>query len=376
MSTKHNFDFKEDAALLKSQARKFLDGKFPSKKLHQLVAGDHDPLRDGVCAWNSSLWREIVALGWSAVAVPESAGGAGMPGAAVAGLVEEFGRAALPCPLLGTINASYVLAKCGDGGHAALAEIAAGCAASLAITPRCGSWNPQHSEVSFADGKLNGSAWFVQDAGKVERLLVSASVRDGLGLFWVPVDAPGVSVKPDAIVDLTRDQAHVEFCNVAAELITLDGVAALDAAFPAIWCMLGADIAGAAEWQLQTTVEYVTTRVQFDHPLGFFQAVKHPLVDLMLKVDETRSLVYYAASTLDESTSVAQEAAHMAKASASETASFAASRTVQLHGGIGFTWECYIHLYFKRQKHSQMLWGDARWHRKSLANILIDKQAA
>jgi alkylation response protein AidB-like acyl-CoA dehydrogenase len=187
----------------------------------------------------------------------------------------------------------------------------------------------------------------------------------------VATDAVGVTVVPDAIVDLTRDQAHVQFDNVPAQAVTGNGLAALQQAMPTIWTLLAADITGAAEWQLQTTVEYVNTRQQFDHSLGFFQAVKHPLVDVMILIDQCKSLVYNAACAIDTQPSRATEFAHMAKASASDTAAFASGRSVQYHGGIGFTWECFVHLYFKRQKHSQLLWGDAAWHRTQLANLLI-----
>jgi len=184
-----------------------------------------------------------------------------------------------------------------------------------------------------------------------------------------------VTIQPDAIVDLTRDQAHVVFDQVEAEEVSSNGLAALNAAFPAIWTTLAADIVGAAEWQLQTTVEYMGARKQFERPLGCFQAVKHPLVDVMVQIDQTKSLVYNAACAIDTEPERALQYAHMAKASASETAAFASGRSVQCHGGIGFTWECFVHLYFKRQKHSQMLWGDAAWHRARLAEILIGEVA-
>ncbi len=370
MAQPDNFGFGEEAALLKASARKFFSEKFPTSDLHALVAGDHRPERGSECLWNSKLWQEMVDLGWTMLAVPEAAGGVGMPAVAVAGLAEELGRAAFPCPLLGTINATYVLAAC-DSAQSALAEIAGGCSASLAITNQAGSWSPGDTDVVWADGKLSGTAWYVQDARKVDRLLVSASSTAGVGLYWVAADAPGITLVPDTILDLTRDQAHVSFDGVAAEEVSANGLAALAEAMPAVWTVLAADIVGAAEWQLQTTVEYVATRQQFDRPLGFFQAVKHPLVDVMLQIDQTKSLVYNAACAIDSEPERALQYAHMAKASASETAAYASGRSVQCHGGIGFTWECYVHLYFKRQKHSQMLWGDAAWHRARLADIVI-----
>ncbi len=370
MAQPDNFGFGEEAALLKASARKFFTDKFPTSRLHALVAGDHRPERGSQCLWDRELWQQMVDLGWTMLAVPEACGGVGMPAVAVAGLAEELGRAAFPCPLLGTINATYVLAACA-GGAAALAEIAEGKSASLAITSRSGSWSPGASDVSCAGGKLNGTAWYVQDARKADRLLVSARSGSGLGLYWVAASAAGVTLHPDTIVDLTRDQAHISFEDVTADEVSADGLAALEQALPAIWTVLAADMVGAAEWQLQTTVDYVGTRQQFDRPLGFFQAVKHPLVNVMLQIDQAKSLVYNAACAIDSEPERAGQYAHMAKASASEAAAFASSRSVQLHGGIGFTWECFVHLYFKRQKHSQLLWGDAAWHRARLADMVI-----
>jgi len=371
MTQPDNFGFGEESALLKESARKFFADNFNTGQLHAMVASDHNPERMSDCAWDRDLWRQMVELGWTSLAVPESAGGLGMPAVAVAGLAEELGRAAFPCPLLGTLNATYVLAACGAGGAAGLAEIAEGLSATLAHTDSRGSWALADTEVRCEQGRLNGTAWFVQDARKVDRLLVSARSGTGLGLYWVATDAPGVTINPDAIVDLTRDQAHVSFDGTVAEEVTGDGLAALAQAMPAVWTLLSADICGAAEWQLQTTVEYAATRKQFDHPLGFFQAVKHPLVDVMVQIDQSKSLVYNAACAIDTEPELAARYAHMAKASASDTAAFASGRSVQYHGGIGFTWECFVHLYFKRQKHSQMLWGDAAWHRAQLADILL-----
>lgn len=375
MAQPDNFGFGEEAALLKTSARKFFSDNFPTDTLHRMVASDPNPERMSACAWDRDLWQQMVELGWTSLAVPESAGGLGMPVVAVAGLVEELGRAAFPCPLQATLNATYVLAACGGSGEAALAEIAEGRTATLAVTNRQGSWSVNDTDLRCTQGRLNGTAWFVQDARKVDRLLVSAQTSSGQALYWVATDAPGVAIAPDAIVDLTRDQAHIRFDNVEAHLVAGEDVPALARAMPAIWTLLAADVAGAAEWQLQTTVAYVNTRQQFDHPLGFFQAVKHPLVDVMVQIDACKSLMYNAACAIDTEPQRAVEFAHMAKASASDTAAFASGRSVQYHGGIGFTWECFVHLYFKRQKHSQFLWGDASWHRAQLADILLGEVA-
>lgn len=375
MAQPDNFGFEEEAALLKDSARKFFSEHFTPDKLHAMVAADFDPERMSACSWDTALWQQMVDLGWTALALPESAGGLGMPLAAVAGLVEEVGRAAFPCPLLSTLNAVYALVASGAGAEAALEEIAQGCTASLAIINRDGVWDAGFTDVVYAKGALSGTAWFVQDARKVDRLLVAARDGANVALYWVSVSAPGLTILPDAIVDLTRDQAHIEFDEVIAEPVCGDGLEAMRKAMPAVWALLAADITGAAEWQLQTTVEYATTRQQFEHSLGFFQAVKHPLVDVMIHVDQCKSLVYNAACAFDTEPREAARFAHMAKASASDLAAFASGRAVQFHGGIGFTWECFVQLYFKRQIHSQMLWGDGAWHRARMADIVLGEVA-
>jgi alkylation response protein AidB-like acyl-CoA dehydrogenase len=375
MAQPNDFGFGEEASLLKESARKFFAENFTTEKLHSMVADNPDPERMSGAEWDQALWQKMVELGWTCLAVPESAGGLGMPVVAVAGLVEELGRAAFPCPLIGTLNATYVLAACGSSAEPALAEIAEGRSATLAITGSHGSWELDGTEVSCEDGKLSGTAWFVQDARKSDSVLVAAKNGNNLGLYWVDLKAEGVEISTDAIVDLTRDQAHLTFSGAAGVEVSSNAIAPLEAAMPAVYTILAADIVGAAEWQLQTSVEYVSTRQQFDHPLGFFQAVKHPLVDVMVQIDQAKSLVYNAACAFDTEPERAPQLAHMAQASASEAAAYASGRSVQCHGGIGFTWECFLHLYFKRQKHSQMLWGDAAWHRARLADILIGEVA-
>ena len=180
MTQPDNFGFGEEAGLLKDSARKFFADNFTTDKLHRMVASDHNPERMSACVWDRDLWQQMVELGWTSLAIPESAGGLGMPLVAVAGLVEELGRAAFPCPLLGSLNATYVLSACDSGGEAALTEIAEGMTATLAITNAQGSWDLADTGVESTNGQLNGMAYFVQDARKADRLLVSARTEKGL----------------------------------------------------------------------------------------------------------------------------------------------------------------------------------------------------
>ena len=169
MAQPDDYGFSEEASLLKDSARKFFKNNFPTDKLHRMVADNPDSSRTPGSLWDKELWQQMLELGWTLLAVPESAEGLGLSAVAVAGLVEEAGRAAFPCPLLATLNATYLLAACGDSGNVALKEIAEGATATLALTNRTGSWRLQDTEVSATQRKLNGTAWFVQDARKVDQ---------------------------------------------------------------------------------------------------------------------------------------------------------------------------------------------------------------
>ncbi|EYF07500.1 acyl-CoA dehydrogenase family protein [Chondromyces apiculatus] len=383
MAQPRNFGFGEEEQALKQNARRFFQERLPVDVLHRRVAHDPDPMRRPECLWDEALWGQVVELGWTLLAVPERVGGLGMSAAAVAGLVEEVGRAAFPSPLIATLQATYVLAACDAEASSAasglLRRIAEGTPVSLAITDRRGSWEASDTDVTASGSgsvTLNGTAWFVQDARKAEVFVVKARSAAGIGLYLVEATARGVTIVPDAIVDLTRDQAHVVLRDVvvSADRVAAvggKGEAALQAAEPAMLVVVTADMVGAAEWQLQTTAEYARTRVQFDHPIGFFQAVKHPLVEMMVRIDEARTLLYSAACAIDHEPEKAEILARMAKAAASDAASYCSGRSVQLHGGTGFTWECFVHLYFKRQKHNEVLLGDGAYQRMKLADKLI-----
>lgn len=375
MNQPTNFGFGEEEQMLRDAAKKFFQSKVTIDKLHAKNAANPDPDRAPENIWDKNLWKEIVELGWTGVAIPESAGGLGMPAVAVVALAEEAGRVALPSPLITTLNTSYVLAACNTpSANKACEKIMEGAAATLAITNAQGSWNHVDTDVSAKGDTLNGTAYFVQDAQKADFFVVKAKDSAGIGLYVIAADAAGVSIEADAIVDLTRDQARVTFKNAKAELIAAEagkGDAALAKAEPAILTIVAADMVGAAEWQLQTTVEYAKTRTQFDHPIGFFQAVKHPLVDLMIGIDQAKSHVYNAACAFDHEPEKAAQYARMANAAASDAADYGSSRSVQYHGGIGFTWECFVHIFFKRQKHNQALYGDGTYQRAKLAEMLM-----
>lgn len=365
MTRPQDFGFDDEAALLRDAARRLFTDLCPQDVLHRLVAADSSPARASACVWDRTLWHRMQDLGWTAIAVPSAAGGFGMSLTAIAGLAEQVGRFAVPSPLLSTLCATYVLAACdSEAATALLRRIVDGAAVSLAIMDRRGV--PGRTDITEHQNTLTGTAWYVQDARKADAFIALAD--DSLYI----VDAAEVTVVPDAINDLTRDQARLVLQNApTTRIATTEATKVLQAATPAILVILAADMVGAAEWQLQTTAEYARTRVQFDRPIGFFQAVKHPLVNMMVDIDAARSLVYDAACAFDHEPEHAELRARMAKSAASDVASFCSGRSVQLHGGIGFTWECAVQIYFKRQKHSEVLFGDGPYQRARLAERLI-----
>ncbi len=370
MAQNTDFGFDDDVRMLKESASRFFLEKETLTKLRPHITGTEDPHIGEVRAgWYATEdWQEMVELGWPIVAVPADAGGIGMGLVAAVALQEEIGRAASPTPLTGTLQATFVLREAQATSELQL--IASGQSMALAIHGEDGSLELDSTDVTVSNGRLSGTSWYVQDAQKVDGYVVAAAAGNGIGLYHVPRDA--VEVLPDRIVDLTRDQARVVLDNVEATEVAPpgEGETVLAQAMPALLTLLAADIVGAAEWQVQETAEYARVRTQFDRPIGFFQAVKHPIVNMMIAVDEARSLVYNAASAWDSDPDDALRTALLAQSSASDCASFCSNRSTQLHGGIGFTWESDVQIYHKRQMHSQFLYGDATWHREKLAALL------
>jgi alkylation response protein AidB-like acyl-CoA dehydrogenase len=370
MTQPRDYGFDEETGMLKDAAARFFDEKEMVVKLRPHLKGTEDPYRGNERQpwFDESAWQEMQALGWHLLAVPEGAGGIGMGLVAAAAIQEEIGRAACPTPLTGTLQATFLLREA--GADAALAKIADGTSFALGIFGEAGSPELDATGVNVDGNRLTGTSWYVQDAAKADAFVIAARDEGGIGLYLVASDA--VSIHQDRIVDLSRDQGRVVLDGVEADVIAEpgEGEAILARALPAILTLIAADMAGAAQWQLETTAEYAKVRTQFDRPIGFFQAVKHPIVNMMIAADETRSLVYYAACAYDHEPEDALRCALMAKSSASDTASFCSNRSTQLHGGIGFTWEADVQIYHKRQMHNQFLFGDGSWQRQQLAELL------
>ncbi len=359
---------------LRTSVRRFLADRAPMSRVRELMDG-------GETDW--AVWEQAgTQLGLQGLAIPESYGGAGFSFAEQAVVLEEFGAALYGGPYLASavLAATALLASPDEGARRELLPgIASGqTVATLAFTEDGGSWDPAAIRLSAVkdgpgvDGawRLDGHKSFGLDGATAGLILVVAATDAGLSLFAVEGDGAGLGRAALPALDQTRQLARLEFAGVTARLIGSpgDGAAALDRALDVAAVALAAEQLGGAQRALDMAVEYAKVRRQFDRPIGSFQAIKHRCADLLLEVESLRSAVGYAAAAVAEDSAEIPVLASLVKAYASETYFHVAAENIQIHGGIGFTWEHDAHLYFKRAKASELFLGDGAYHRERLAN--------
>ncbi|MCR9106950.1 MAG: acyl-CoA/acyl-ACP dehydrogenase [Gammaproteobacteria bacterium] len=374
MSVRGNtsLQFTQDQAMLMDVATEFCRNKSP-------IAVVRDNLENGP-GYDESVWQEIIGLGWSGIALPESCGGAGLGLGALVPVVEAMGKTMLTTPLISTAIAGQLLQRAGGSGcEPVLADIAAGAAATVAWLEG-GDWGDTRVATQIdANGTLSGRKRLVTDA-EAAQFIIAPAMRAGERVLAI-VRAEQLSqdaITPNTLIDQTRRSADVDLTGVvvAPEHI-VSGPAVENALRDARLVgalLIAGEAVGTGSACLATIVEYLKTRKQFGKLIGSYQALKHPTVDILLQVDSSRSLVYHAATlvqggVLDKD---AEVACRMAKAMATETLCYAGDRAVQFHGGMGFTYECDAQLYIRRAQWSQQQFGDARHHRKVLASLLLD----
>ena len=364
MSSTLRYD--EEHALLRDQARRWLAERVTPAELRRLA---NDARGD-----EPALWRELAALGWTGLVIPEAQGGAGLGAVHLAVLAEESGRRLLPSPLLPALLAGKLIEHAGDEAQREhwLPGIARGEAvATLAHVEPSGAWEAAATSATLERGRLTGAKHHVWAAHTAQHFLVPAREGAALRFALVAADAGGVTVEPEVGLDSSRRTGRVRFESAACELLAGDAATAWQAWRPWAWLALAAEMAGGADAVLTLTAAYAATRVQFDKPIASFQAIKHPLVNVLIAVEQLRTLVYAAASALDVGDPEADRLARMAKAAACEAYPFACSRAVQFHGGYGFTLDCDVHFYFKRALWSRAMLGDGPHHRRHLAEELF-----
>jgi len=370
-----DFAFSEEQEMLRSSARDFLAKECSSKVVRKLM--------EATDAYDPGLWKKIAALGWTALGIPEQYGGVGTFLDLVV-VLEEAGRALLPGPFFATMGLAVpALIEAGTETQKkeVLTAIAQGSArATLALTEPSGRWDASAVTLTAKPGgggwQLDGIKLFVPDAEAADYMIVAARTRgegeDGISLFLVKGKPAGMKVTALKTLDMTRRWSEVRFDGVKLEGESLMGP--VDKAWPKLkraleWATsaLCAEMIGGTQKVLETSTEYAKTRHQFGKPIGIYQAVSHKLADMLVLSESGRSATYYAAWAVDADAPDRSLAASMAKAYVSDAYRKVAGDGIQVHGGIGFTWEHDAHLYFKRAKSSEILLGDATYHRELLA---------
>ncbi|GAC1475070.1 MAG: acyl-CoA dehydrogenase family protein [Candidatus Dormibacteraceae bacterium] len=373
-----DFAFSEEQEMLRSSTRDFLAKECSSKVVRKLM--------DAPDAYDEGLWRKIAGLGWTALGIPEQYGGVGTFLDLIV-VLEEAGRALMPGPFFATMGLAVpALLEAGTEAQKkdVLGAIAEGAArATLAMTEPSGRWDASavtlSAKPSGGGWQLDGVKLFVPDAEAADYIVVAARTRgegeDGISLFLVKGRPAGMTITSLKTLDMTRRWSEVRFDGVKLAGDSLMGTA--DKGWPPLkraleWATaaLCAEMIGGTQKVLETSTEYAKTRHQFGKPIGIYQAVSHKLADMLVLSESGRSATYYAAWAIEADASDRSLAASMAKAYVSDAYRKVAGDGIQVHGGIGFTWEHDMHLYFKRAKSSEVTLGDATFHRELVAQAL------
>jgi alkylation response protein AidB-like acyl-CoA dehydrogenase len=375
------FGFSEQQDMLRTSARQFLERECPPEVVRRV---SDDPQGNG-----QDLWQKMAELGWMGLVLPETYGGSGLSFVDLTILMEEMGRVLLPAPFFSSVALGTVtLLEAGseEQRQHMLPRLARGEAkVCVALLEADGRYDPRgiglRASIRGNRATLNGTKLFVTDADVADYVICVARTRggrnpeSGISLFMLDMTSPGITCTPLTSMDQSRRPCEVSFARVSASLDAMLG--GRDTAWPMLQRALDkatvalcAEMVGGAEKALEMCVDYGKSRVQFGRQIGSFQAVKHKIADMKVWVENAKSVVHYAAWAVDRDAPDASRAASMAKAYCSEMYPRVTSDGVQVHGGIGFTWDHNMHLYLKRAKSSEVLLGNATWHRERTATLI------
>lgn len=350
------FGFTTDQETLRAAVREVLTARSTGAAVRDASAGD------GI---DRALWATIGELGWAGVAIDESLGGLGLGLLELAIISEELGRAIAPVPFFSTVGLSVQLLE-QIAPSAARDDLLRSIAGEGTIVTVAGGLTDAPSVVADGD-TVTGDAGLVLDAHLADRLLVPA-MRDGRIAIFV-VDAPAAVAEQS--LDGTRRLGRVVFDQTAATLLDDDAELALSRALDRSAVLLAAEGVGVCQEVLDRTVVHARERTQFDRAIGSYQAISHRCADMMLLTETARSHVYYAAWALEEGATDGRIAAASSKAAAADAARFVGNGGIQIHGGIGFTWEHDMHLFYRRAKFCELFLGDAGVWRERIAAALV-----
>jgi alkylation response protein AidB-like acyl-CoA dehydrogenase len=359
------FGLSESQEFLKDSARKFFAGECPIAEVRRLM--------DTATAYDATLWSKIVDQDYTGIIFPEEYGGVGLGKVELILLMEEAGRALLPGPFFSTVALAGVVIDAiasPEKKKKYLGPICRGEARStVAVLEASANWDPAAIQIAGGSGKLTGEKLFVPDAAVADFIIVVA--RDGV--FVVDAKASGMKIAAMEGMDLGRKLYTIQFNNTPAE--RLGDASALPRAFDVATAALVAEMVGGMQRTLEISVDYAKMRKQFGKPIGMFQAVQHQCADMYLETESSRSAAYYAAWALEENAPDASVAVSISKMYASDACRTVGNRGIQIHGGMGFTWENDLHLYYRRAKSSETMFGDATFHRERIARQVIDSGA-
>jgi len=380
------FAHSEEQQLIRDSARSLLAERAGSAQLRRAL--------DQPGGYDAQLWRTMGELGWTGLAIPQAYGGAGLGWVELCILQEEQGRCLVASPFFSTCAlAAPLIAGCGDEAQRgsllrriAAGETRVGCALiGTDGRPPCDGVTVV-LESRGGDLRLSGVGDFVIHGDAADLLLVLARApgsqgAGGISVAVIPAATAGVTVHPHLMLDLTRPMSRVEFAGVAVgrdQLLGEPGAAgsAVEEALELARIALASEALGGAERVLEMTTAYAKERVQFGRPIGSFQAIKHRLADMMIAVEAAKSAAWYAACVADERREELAEAAAIAKSYCCDAFFDCAANAIQLHGGIGFTWEHDAHLYLKRARATATLLGSPAWQRERLARHFASGAAA
>jgi alkylation response protein AidB-like acyl-CoA dehydrogenase len=355
-----DFGLSEEQKLLQDTVKSFAADRCPAPRLRELFEAGAEG--------DAALWQGLAELGVAGLAVPEGHGGAGLEILDLALAAEALGHAAFPGPFLGHALAGLAL---GAGGSRTqqerwLPKLATGeVVGALALGEVQGGFEPEAWTPVARAGRLTGAKAWVPCAGAADLFVVGTA---GGALVLVERDAPGLEIAPVDGIDRTRPLSELRFAGAPCEPLA-GGAAAVRRVRDAGLVLLAADAFGAAEKLLELAVAYAQAREQFGQPIAQFQAVKHQLANLATAIEPMRALVWYAAHAQDHVASDAERSAAIAKAHVTDQALDAAREVVQLHGGLGFTWDCDVQIWLKRAIFDRAFLGTPELHRERQAAL-------
>jgi alkylation response protein AidB-like acyl-CoA dehydrogenase len=364
-----NFGFTEEQELLRDQVRRFMQDACPMTQVRAVMKN--------ATGTSPSLWKQAAELGWLGLVIPERFGGVGLKWVDLTVVLEETGRGLSPLPIVSQTLAATALLRCGtpEQQQRLLPKLANGSTvATLALYDEPNWVHPDAITLALEGGRLRGTKPFVADAAAADLFIVAcrngAAPNSSLALALIERTAPGVSVTLQPMVDETKRMGTLKL-DVAIDAAHLMKLSNADLTFLSDCGAVAvtAESVGAAEAALAMTTAYAKERIQFGSPIGKYQGVKHRLAEMFVDIESFKSLLYYAAWTVDDAPEELPRAASLAKAYASDAFARVGIDGVQLHGAIGFTAEYDIQLYLKRSKWARPMYGDSDYHYERVAAL-------